>query len=83
VFELYTCRTEVELIMGVGKAGKVVFVGPCEVIAIIEVGGAGDDQGWDGVERGGIMGRLCGAGKRKCCYQNGKEGNFDHLDSFG
>ena len=80
MFELYTCRTEVELVVGVGKAGKVVFVGPGEVIAIIEVGGAGNDQGWGGVVGGGIPGcpgagilGLGGADQRRCYCQNGKQ----------
>lgn len=54
VFELYTGHAEHELVVGVGKAGKIVFIRPGQIVAVIEVGGTGDGQGRGWVGAGGV-----------------------------
>ena len=64
VFDLDAGHSKAELVVGIGEAGKVVIVRPGEVIAIVEVSGAGNDQGRNRMMGGGIMGCLGGRALR-------------------
>ena len=67
-----------ELVMAVGKAGEVVNL-PGEIIAVVQVGGSGDDDGGGGSGRfgrigffGGGIGALGQAGVREGGGNNGE-----------
>ena len=54
MFESDAGHADAELIVGAGEAGQFVFIGPGEIIAVVYIGGPGNDVGvQDGGGRGG------------------------------
>ena len=45
VFEPDAGHADAELVVGTGEAGQFVLIGPGEVIAVVHIGGAGNDNG--------------------------------------
>lgn len=79
MFQLYLGHAQAELVVGTGEAGQFVFVGPGEIIAVVKIGGARDEEG------GCIRGRRGGAGGRveKGRKEKDQQGIPGHGDRFG